>query len=62
MTSWTFADAASKVLNEGSVRDNSYRQENSQEQNEEREERIVQLERGKKNLAQKNSEEEKVLW
>lgn len=48
------------MLNEGSVRDNSYRRENSQEENQEREERIVQLERGKKNLAKKGAEKEKV--
>ncbi|KAM0522536.1 hypothetical protein ACHAPE_002127 [Trichoderma viride] len=49
------------MLNEGSVRDNSHRRENSQEQNQEREERIAQLERGNKNLAQKSAEKEKCL-
>lgn len=49
------------MLNEGSVRDNSYRKENSREQNQECDERIAQLDRGKKNLPQKKAEKEKVL-
>jgi hypothetical protein len=56
-----FADAAFKVLDEGSIRDNSHRKENSQEMNEQCDERIAQLERGKKNRPQKKAEKEKVF-
>lgn len=49
------------MLNEGPVRDNSHRTENSREQNQECDERIPQLERGKKNIQQKKAEKEKVF-
>lgn len=48
-------------MNEGSVRDNSNRKQNSQEENQERDERMAQLDRAKKNFPQKKAEQEKVL-
>ncbi|PON27148.1 hypothetical protein TGAM01_v204097 [Trichoderma gamsii] len=50
-----------KVSYERPFRDNSYREENTHEQNEEILERLNQLERGRKNLPQKKAEKEKCL-
>ncbi|KAK1241229.1 hypothetical protein MKX08_001203 [Trichoderma sp. CBMAI-0020] len=51
----------SKVLQEDPIRDNLHRNDNSRGQSQDIDERIAQLEKGKKNLPQKNAEKEKCL-